>query len=75
MFSCGCHIQAAFFNAYRADASNPEYAFNLAVSLDQLGQRNAALQYYRNALSLAERQPTAFELDAVERRIRVITAE
>src|SRR5690606_17241404 len=46
--------QQAFFDAYRNDSSNPDYALNLAASLDRMGQREAALDYYRVALKLAE---------------------
>lgn len=44
--------QQAYFEAHRLDANNAEYAFNLAVSLDQLGKPALALQYYRQTLSL-----------------------
>ncbi len=44
--------QQAYFEAHRLDASNAEHAFNLAVSLDQLGKSSLALQYYKQALSL-----------------------
>ena len=44
--------QQAYFQAHRFDANNAEYAFNLAVSLDQLGKSALALQYYKRALEL-----------------------
>lgn len=40
--------------AYAALPSQPERAFNLAVSLEQLGQRNTARQWYQHALSLTD---------------------
>ena len=40
--------------AYAAWPSQPERAFNLAVSLEQLGQRDAAWQWYQHALSLTD---------------------
>lgn len=43
--------QAAYFEAYRYAPDNADYAFNLAVSLDQLGQDSAALRYYEKALA------------------------
>ena len=43
--------QASYFEAYRGAPSNADYAFNLAVSLDQLRQSAAALKYYEQALS------------------------
>ena len=42
--------QAAYFEAYRTAPDNADYAFNLAVSLDQLRQTAAALRYYEKAL-------------------------
>lgn len=44
--------QQSYFQAHHLDAANPEYAFNLAVSLDQLGKSNLALQYYQQAQAL-----------------------
>ena len=40
--------------AYAALPSQPERAFNLAVSLEQLGQHDAARQWYQHALSLTD---------------------
>lgn len=42
--------QSAYFEAYRGAPDNADYAFNLAVSLDQLRQYPAALTYYEKAL-------------------------
>ena len=65
--------QGAYFSAYRVDSENPDYAYNLAVSLDHLAQRDAALSYYRRALALANGQPVGFRATAVRNRIRAIT--
>ncbi|OJW83086.1 hypothetical protein [Thiobacillus sp. 65-1402] len=43
--------QAAYFEAYRGAPGNADYAYNLAVSLDQLQQFAAALSYYEKALA------------------------
>jgi len=43
--------QVAYFEAYRGAPDNADYAFNLAVSLDQLRQYPAALTYYEKALA------------------------
>jgi len=43
--------QAAYFEAWRGAPDNADYAFNLAVSLDQLRQYSAALTYYEKALA------------------------
>ena len=44
--------QTAFFAAARRAPDNADYAFNLAVSLDRLGQGEAALTWYRRAVVL-----------------------
>lgn len=50
--------QRAYFDAYRLESGNPDYAFNLAVSLDHLGKKREAARYYRQSLTLArERKP------------------
>ncbi len=43
--------QAAYFEAYRSAPDNADYAFNLAVSLDQLHQFSVARTYYEKALA------------------------
>ncbi len=43
--------QSAYFEAWRGAPGNADYAFNLAVSLDQLRQYPAALTYYEKALA------------------------
>ncbi len=64
--------QQAFFAAWRLDAANPDYALNLAISLDQLGQPASALDYYRLALELAAARPLQFDPAVVMDRIRVL---
>lgn len=43
--------QGAYFEAHRGAPDNADYAFNLAVSLDQLRQYPAARAYYDKALA------------------------
>jgi Flp pilus assembly protein TadD len=38
--------EQSYFQAYGHDSQNPDYVFNLAVSLDQLGQTETALRAY-----------------------------
>jgi tetratricopeptide (TPR) repeat protein len=61
--------QQAYFRAHVSDADNPDYAFNLAVSLDQLEQRAPARKYYGLALQLVARRPGAFDRQAAEARL------
>lgn len=67
--------QAAYFQAVRFDPSSPDYAFNLAVSLDHMGQRAAALDHYRQAMLLAGSREAGFELAAVQTRIAAMRGQ
>jgi tetratricopeptide (TPR) repeat protein len=62
--------QEAFFKAYSADPDNADYAFNLAVSLDQLRQRKPAAEFYRKAAALAATRPAGFDRARAESRAR-----
>lgn len=61
--------QQSYFQAYHMDADNPDYAFNLAVSLEHLNQPKPALTYYRRALQLLQGRNAGFERAAVEARV------
>lgn len=65
--------QQAYFKAYAGDPENPDYAFNLAVSLDQLRQPALALEYYRRALALAEKRAANFTPDAARARAQQLS--
>ena len=65
----------SFFEAYRHAPENGDYAFNLAVSLDHLGQPKSALDYYRVARKLAQTQPVQFDREGLERRIRLLAPD
>lgn len=60
--------------AVAAQRDNADYAFNLAVSFDHLGQAEAAMKYYREALALAARQSTNFRVEDVRRRLKLMSA-
>jgi len=61
--------QQAYFKALAFEPNNPDFAYNLAVSLDHLRQVKPALQHYQLALKLAETRGAAFDADAVRARI------
>jgi Tfp pilus assembly protein PilF len=61
--------QQSYFNAVAGEGDNPDYLFNLAVSLDHLRQGKPAAQHYRLALEAAERRPSAFDREQVRRRL------
>ncbi len=63
----------AYFEAYRYADQNPNYAFDLAVSLEKLDQSDAALRYYKIARGLAvDGQEVSFSLATVENRIQLL---
>lgn len=53
--------QQAFFSAHSAAPDQPDYLFNLAVSLDHLNQRTLARRYYEKAVAAAAGNPAAFD--------------
>ena len=61
--------QQAFFEAWRLQSDNPDYAYNLAVSLDQIGQARAAMDYNRKALELADATQVSFNTASVLSRV------
>lgn len=61
--------QQAYFEAYRRNNQHPDYAYNLAVSLDQLGKSPAALPYYQRALTLSANHKANFDSQTVQQRI------
>lgn len=61
--------QQAFFAAHGSDTGNPDYLYNLAISLDQLHQPTLALRHYEAARAAAAKRPASFDLRPVELRI------
>jgi tetratricopeptide (TPR) repeat protein len=60
--------QAAYFDAWRGAPDNADYAYNLAVSLDQLREHAAALTYYEKALGAGGAH--RFDRTQAETRVR-----
>lgn len=65
--------QQSFFEAFRLDNENANYAYNLAVSLDHLGKTQAALQYYRLAMELAESSSVTLNTNVLASRIAALS--
>ena len=65
--------QQAYFKAFAANPDNADFAFNLAVSLDQLRQGRLALEYYRKALALAEQRGASFDPGAARTRVQQLS--
>jgi tetratricopeptide (TPR) repeat protein len=67
--------QPAYFQAYQLQPDNPDYAYNLAVGLEHLGQARIALNYYRRALELSSlRGHAGFDQARVEERVGQLSA-
>ena len=65
--------QAEYFEAHRLDPGSADIAFNLAVSLDHLGQARLAADFYRRAIESARAQPAQFDAAAAQRRMSELT--
>jgi Flp pilus assembly protein TadD len=61
--------QQSFFEAYRLDPENADAAYNLAVSLDHLGQARVARDYYQRSLAAGQKQAVQFDRNLVTRRV------
>jgi tetratricopeptide (TPR) repeat protein len=67
--------QQAYFQAAQLQPDNPDYAFNLAVGLEHLGQPRLALDYYRKALDLSFRRGRAnFDQNLAIQRVGQLSA-
>lgn len=66
--------QQAYFHAVGTAPANADYVFNLAVSLDRLGQNKLALENYRRALQLAH-AGSNIKRSAVQARIDQLQRE
>ncbi|MEY2633054.1 MAG: hypothetical protein RIR00_1708 [Pseudomonadota bacterium] len=77
-FALGClharqrrwhEARAAFQAAHAGDSQNPDYLYNLAISLDQLHRPQEAASLYRQALHLAALRPAGFHTSEIGRRL------
>ena len=65
--------QQAYFQAHYLQSGNPDYAYNLAVGLEHVGQPKLALEYYQRALQLtAVTNRANFSAAAVRERISTL---
>lgn len=65
--------QQSYFNAYKLEPKNASLAFNLAVSLDRLGQAKLAAQYYQRAIELDQKHSAGFDHAQISQRIADLT--
>jgi tetratricopeptide (TPR) repeat protein len=67
--------QQSYFQAHHLEPGNPDYAYNLAVGLEHVGQNRLAANFYRRALELAQARGRAgFNLTQAQDRIRQLAA-
>lgn len=64
--------QAAYFEAFAKNPGNANYAFNLAVCMDQLGKSEIALRYYQQALALNKSSVSRFDEKSALARVQVL---
>lgn len=62
--------QHAYFKAVAQAPDNPDYLYNLAVSLDHLHLSDMAARHYQQALAAADRGPVAFDRDRAGARLK-----
>ncbi len=68
--------QQAYFQAHTLEPRNPDYAYNLAVGLEHLGQQKLALGFYRKAQQLAAAKGAAnFEPARIQDRITQLSTQ
>ena len=67
--------QQAYFQAHHLEPGNPDYAYNLAVGLDHVGQSRLAAGFYQRAVARAGATGRAgFDLNQAQARIRQLAA-
>jgi tetratricopeptide (TPR) repeat protein len=64
--------QNEYFSAWQGSSENADYAFNLAVSLDQLGKHDEARRFYEKSLNLSAGKNISFSVKAVKDRLSKI---
>ncbi len=66
--------QQAYFQAHKNSPDNADYAFNLAVSLEQLNKSTLAIKYYRIAQQNAVQQKSNFSHEILQQRLELLQA-
>ncbi|MCI5106838.1 MAG: tetratricopeptide repeat protein [Pseudomonadales bacterium] len=66
-------LQLARSQAEGPEQMNPDYAYNLAVSLEHLNQARAAIPFYQEALTQAQSQQAGFDLNGARRRVETLS--
>jgi tetratricopeptide (TPR) repeat protein len=68
--------QQAYFQAHQLEPGNPDYAYNLAVGLEHVGQPRLAANFYQRAVDQAgNKGRIGFNLAQAQNRIRQLAAQ
>ena len=65
--------QGYYFKALENNPGDPNYAYNLAVSLEHIAQPVAAVAYYRRALDNIDNGLATFSREVVSQRMEILT--
>jgi Flp pilus assembly protein TadD len=66
--------QSLFFKAHALAPKEPQFAYNLAVSLDHMRKSSLAAQYYETALGLAQGKAAGFDEANARTRLAALRA-
>ncbi len=66
--------QPLFFKAHSAAPQEPQFAYNLAVTLDHLRKSGLAAQYYETAIGLAQGRASGFDENSARSRLAALRA-
>jgi len=64
--------QRHYFMALQNNPSDPNYAYNLAVSLEHISQPSSAITYYQRALENFTKGLATFNRDVVNQRLEIL---
>ena len=64
--------QGYYFKALERNPGDPNYAYNLAVSLEHIAQPGAAISYYRRALDNFGNGLATFSREVVDQRLKML---
>jgi tetratricopeptide (TPR) repeat protein len=64
--------QGYYFRALQNNPQDPNYAYNLAISLEHISQPGSAISYYQRALENFENGPATFSRDVVDQRLELL---
>jgi tetratricopeptide (TPR) repeat protein len=64
--------QGLYFKALQNNPEDPNYAYNLAVSLEHISKPKVAITYYQRALDNFKKGLATFSRDVVDQRLEIL---